>query len=219
MLDSAIGEVRQEALHVAELQRKEEQRLRRQGVELQEMFDFFRQQFTEVAAKSQRVDDVRRQLIERIEVMEEQVSSVKHEEETTGNDIDRVEKMEAEHYISQQERIESLRLQMKSQLGEMRQVGDQRMDRYMNRFIGIDDRLREIEQMLGELPSRFEALEKRRKDRLGDRRYRGMVGAATVSRDGERARRGSEAPGRARLRTGQAIASILIERKRTRLGI
>ena len=36
-LDSAIGEVRQEALHVAELQRMEEQRLRRQGVELQEM--------------------------------------------------------------------------------------------------------------------------------------------------------------------------------------
>ena len=34
------------------------------------------------------------------------------------------------------------------------------MDRYMNRFIGIDDRLREIEQMLGELPSRFEALER-----------------------------------------------------------
>src|SRR5205814_7879892 len=73
-LDSAIGEVRNEALHVAELQRQEEQRLRRQGVELQEQFEALRQQFTDVAARSQRVDDVRRQLIERIEAMEEQMS-------------------------------------------------------------------------------------------------------------------------------------------------
>src|SRR5438874_13501999 len=83
-LDSARGEVRGESLHVAELQRMEEQRLRRQGIELQELFEALRQQFNEVAARSQRVDDVRRQLIERIEGVEEQLALLRQGEQHTG---------------------------------------------------------------------------------------------------------------------------------------
>jgi chromosome segregation ATPase len=165
-LDTAIGEVRSEALHVAELQRMEEQRLRRQGVELQELFEALRQQFTEVAARSQRVDDVRRQLIERIEAVEEQITVVNKEDETTDNDLDRIEKLTTEHYLALQERLETVRVQIEGQLGEMRQVADQRMDRYMSRFTGTEERLRATEQMLSELPSRFEALE-RRDEKLG----------------------------------------------------
>ena len=74
-LDSALAEVRQEAIHVAELQTLEEQRLRRQGMELQGMFESLRQQFGDVSAKSQRVDDVRRQLTERIEAVEDRIGS------------------------------------------------------------------------------------------------------------------------------------------------
>src|SRR5439155_17841042 len=114
-LDSAIGEVRNEALHVAELQRMEEQRLRRQGVELQELFEALKQQFAEVAARSQRVDDVRRQLIERIEAVEEQISMVHKGEETTDNDLDRVEKLATEQYLVQQERLETIRVQIEAQ--------------------------------------------------------------------------------------------------------
>jgi chromosome segregation ATPase len=165
-LDSAIGEVRNEALHVAELQRMEEQRLRRQGIELQELFEALRQQFTEVAAKSQRVDDVRRQLIERIEAVEQQISMVHQGEETTDIDLDRVEKLATEQYLAQQDRLETIRVQIEAQLAEMRQVADQRMDRYLGRFTTIEERLRATEQMLGELPSRFEALE-RRDEKLG----------------------------------------------------
>lgn len=160
-LDTAIGEVRQEALHVAELQRMEEQRLRRQGVELQELFEGLRQQFTEVGARSQRVDDVRRQLIERIEGVEEQLTLVRAEEQATDSDIERVEKTSTEQYLVQQERLETVRAQLEAQLGEMRQVADQRLERYMNRFTAVDDRIRSVEQMLSEIPSRFEALERR----------------------------------------------------------
>src|SRR5439155_21474091 len=118
-LDAAIGEVRNEALHVAELQRMEEQRLRRQGMELQELFEALRQQFTEVAARLQRGDDVRRQLIERIEAVEEQISMVHKGEETTDNDLDRVEKLSTEQYLVQQERLETIRVQIEAQLVEM----------------------------------------------------------------------------------------------------
>jgi chromosome segregation ATPase len=165
-LDTAIGEVRAEALHVAELQRMEEHRLRRQGVELQELFETLRQQFGEVSAKSQRVDEVRRQLVERIEAVEELLSLVRNEEKSTNDDLERLEKLGTEQYLVQQERLEAIRMQIDSQLSEMRQVADQRMERYMGRFTGVDDRIRSIEQMLSEIPSRFEALE-RRDERIG----------------------------------------------------
>lgn len=160
-LDSAMGEVRQEALHVAELQTLEEQRLRRQGMELQGMFEVLRQQFTDVSAKSQRVDDVRRQLTERIEAIEDRVSVVITTEEKVDDEIERVEKQGNEQYLVQQERLETVRVQLDAQLGEMRSVNDQRMDRIMVRFNGIDERLRAMEQSLAEIPSRFDALERR----------------------------------------------------------
>ncbi len=165
-LDSAIGEVRGEALHVAELQRVEEQRLRRQGVELQELFETLRQQFTEVAAKSQRVDDVRRQLVERIEAVEEQLALLRKTEEGIDTQLDRLEKMGTDQYVAQQERLETTRVQLEAQLIEMRQVADQRIERYMARFAATDDRLRAIEQLISELPGRFEALE-RRDEKIG----------------------------------------------------
>jgi chromosome segregation ATPase len=160
-LDSAIGEVRQEALHLGELQSMEEQRLRRQGVELQGLFEGLRQQFGDVSAKSQRVDDVRRQLTERIEATEEQLTLIKNEAGSVHLDMERVEKTSNEQDLIQQERLETVRVQLESQVGEQRGINDQRMDRIMTRFSGVEERLRAVEQLLSELPSRFDALERR----------------------------------------------------------
>jgi chromosome segregation ATPase len=160
-LDSAIGEVRQEALHLAELQSLEEQRLRRQGVELQGLFETLRQQFGDVSAKSQRVDDVRRQVTERIEAVEEQLTLIRNESGTAQLDVERVEKAANEQGLIQQERLETVRVQLEAQVGEQRSVNDQRMDRIMSRFTTMEERLRATEQMLSELPSRFDALERR----------------------------------------------------------
>jgi chromosome segregation ATPase len=160
-LDSAIGEVRQEALHLAELQTMEEQRLRRQGVELQGLFEGLRQQFGDVSAKSQRVDDVRRQLTERIEAAEEQLTLMKNEAGSVHLAVERVEKISNEQDLIQQERLETVRVQLEAQVGEQRGINDQRMDRIMTRFSGMEERLRATEQLLSELPSRFDALERR----------------------------------------------------------
>ena len=160
-LEATISEVRDETLHVGELQRIEEQRLRRQGVELQEMFESLRQQFAEIAARSQRVDDVRKQLTERIEVIEEQIKPIHQVEETMSDDIERIERTANEQYIAQQERLEVIRVQLESQLSEFRQLHDQRTDRTMSRFNQLEERLRSIDSALSELPSRFEALERR----------------------------------------------------------
>lgn len=165
-LEWTINEARQETLHVAELQRMEEQRLRRQGVELQGLFEALRQQFTDVAARSQRVDDVRHQLSERIEALETSIQPVLTVEESLEGEIERVERVGNEQYISQQERLELIRAQVDAQLGEVRQLNDQRTDRVLGRFGQVEDRLRVIEAALSELPSRFESLE-RRDDLIG----------------------------------------------------
>lgn len=160
-LEATIADVRKEALHIGELQRIEEQRLRRQGVELQELFESLRQQFGEIAARSQRVDDVRKQLGERIERIEEQLQPIHEVEETLTDDLQRIETMANEQYIAQQERLEVVRLQLESQVGEIRQLHDQRTDRTMSRFNQLEERVRSIDSALSELPSRFEALERR----------------------------------------------------------
>lgn len=160
-LDSAMGEVRQEAVHLAELQSMEEQRLRRQGMELQGLFEALRQQFGEVASRSQRVDDVRRQLTERLDAMDETLERQRVDEATIRHDIGQLEKTSNEQYLLQQERLENVRSQIEAQLGEMRNIGDQRTDRIMTRFNGVDERLRAIEQLISEFPTRFEALERR----------------------------------------------------------
>jgi len=160
-LRGALADVRQETAHVAELQRLEEQRLRRQGVELQGLFENLRQQFTEVSSKSQRVDDVRHQLTERIEAVEGQLAPLYKDEADLHSDFERIERLATEQYLAQQERIETIRTQLEAQFAEQRQVSDQRMDRFTARFGGMDDRLRVIDQLLNELPSRFAALEQR----------------------------------------------------------
>jgi chromosome segregation ATPase len=130
-------------------------------MELQGMFEALRQQFGDVSAKSQRVDDVRRQLTERVEAVEERLGTVVTEGTSQAIDLDRVEKIAGEQYLLQQERLETVRVQLEAQLSEQRSVNDQRMDRIMSRFNGIDERLRTLEQGLSELPSRFDALERR----------------------------------------------------------
>ena len=160
-IQESIGEVRQETVHVAELQGMEEQRLRRQGMELQGLFEALRQQFTEVAAKSQRVDDVRHQLTERIEAIEEKLEPIRDKGDELRKEMARIETLGTEQYMAEQSRLETVRVQLESQIGEMRQVTDQRTDRYMARLNTIDERLRDIEQRLSEFPSRFEALERR----------------------------------------------------------
>ena len=72
-----------------------------------------------------------------------------------------MEKQANEQDLIQQERLETVRVQIDAQLGEMRTINDQRTDRIMLRFNGIDDRMRAIEQALSEIPSRFDALERR----------------------------------------------------------
>ncbi len=160
-INTEIEEVRRETIQVAELQSKEEQRLRRQGVELQSLFETLRQQFTEVAAKSQRVDDVRHQLSERIDALEKVIQPIYEVEETLGEDIERVEKQATEQYIAQQERLETVRHHLEMQAGELRQLSDQRTDHLLGRFSQVDERIRVAEAALAELPSRFEAMERR----------------------------------------------------------
>jgi chromosome segregation ATPase len=139
----------------------EEQRLRRQGVELRELVESLREQFTDVNSRSQRVEEVRRQLMEHIEGIRSQLSDSGEHNTRFDSLIQRLEKQVHENHGVVQERAETIRGQLAAELAELRQVGDQRMDRYINRFQQLEERIRELDGRLAEIPSHFETLRRR----------------------------------------------------------
>lgn len=157
-LDSVNAETRQEIIRLGELQRIEEQRLRRSGLELQEMVETLRLQFQDTTSRSQRIEDVRRQLIERLEAVEEVVTVLEQEDKRQELVLQRLDKQLLENHLVVQERAEGVRAAFDAELSELRQVGDQRMERYIGRFQHLEDRLRDLEQRLTELPAKFDAL-------------------------------------------------------------
>jgi chromosome segregation ATPase len=160
-LDAVNSETRQEIQRVAELQRIEEQRLRRQGVELQQMVESLREQFTEINSRSQRVDDVRRQLMEHIEGLRAQLNDSGDHSTRFDSLIQRLEKQVLENHTLVQERAETIRGQLAAELAELRQMGDQRMDRHITRFQQLEERIRELDGRLAEIPPHFEMLRRR----------------------------------------------------------
>ena len=168
-LDTVNGETRQEIIRLGELQRIEEQRLRRSGLELQEMVENLRMQFQDTTSRSQRIEDVRRQLIERLEAVEEVVGVLEEEDKRQELVLQRLDKQLLENHLVVQERAEGVRAAFDTELSELRQVGDQRMERYIGRFQHLEDRLRDMEQRLTELPAKFDALVARDLEIEGER--------------------------------------------------
>jgi chromosome segregation ATPase len=157
-LDAVNNETRQEIQRVSELQRLEEQRLRRQGMELQEMVESIRMQFQDTVSRAQRIEDVRRQLLERVEAVEETLATLQQEDTREDGVIQRLDKQILENHLAVQERAESIRATFETELSELRQVSDQRMERHIGRFQFLEERLRDIEQHFTELPPLFEEL-------------------------------------------------------------
>jgi chromosome segregation ATPase len=157
-LDTVNAETRQEVQRVAELQRLEEQRLRRQGVELQEIVEGLRLQFQDTVSRSQRIEDVRRQVMEHLQALEDAVGELQQEDQRQDTILQRLDKQMFDNHRSMQERAEAVRATFEADLAEVRQSSDQRTDRHIGRFQQIDDRLRDLEQRLAELPPLFDRL-------------------------------------------------------------
>jgi chromosome segregation ATPase len=160
-LDAVNAETRQEIQRVAEMQRMEEQRLRRQGAELQELVETLRTQVTEVTSRSGRVEDVRRALLEQIEAVRAEVGDTRERDMHIHSVIARVEKLAVEHHADVQERAETVRAALAAEISEIRQLGEQRMERYINRFQQLEDRIREVDQKLGEQAPHLDLLYRR----------------------------------------------------------
>lgn len=157
-LDAVNNETRQEIQRVAESQRLEEQRLRRQGLELQEAFESLRTQFAEITSRSTRVDDVRRQVLEQIELLQGHLAERIEHETHFSQAISRLDKVVLENHVTVHERIESTRAGFSAELTEVRQIGDQRMDRYITRFQQLEERIRDLDSRIADTLPYFETL-------------------------------------------------------------
>ncbi|HMA37302.1 MAG TPA: hypothetical protein VKY74_22805 [Chloroflexia bacterium] len=160
-LDAVNNETRQEIQRVGELQRLEEQRLRRQGIELQEMVETLKVQFGEVVSRAARVDDVRRQVTEQVETIQAELHDMQELDARLLATVGRLEKQAIENHASLQDHAETVRAAFAAELTDLRQLGDQRMERYINRFQQLEDRIRDLDQRVGDHQPHFEALYRR----------------------------------------------------------
>ena len=160
-LDAVNNETRQEINRVTDLQRVEEQRLRRQGIELQEMVEAVKAQFVEITSRSGRVEEVRRQLLEHLEALAATVGTGQEQYDRLHSVIGRLEKQVSENHDLVQDRLEAVRVQLAAELTEVRQLGDQRMERYVGRFQQLEDRIRDLDSRLADQSPHFETLYRR----------------------------------------------------------
>jgi len=160
-LDAVNNETRQEISRVTDLQRVEEQRLRRQGIELQEMVEAIKGQFVEITSRSGRVEEVRRQLLEHLEALAVMVGAGQENYDRLQSVIGRIEKQVGDNHDLGQDRVEAVRVQLAAELSEVRQLGDQRMERYVGRFQQLEDRIRDLDSRMADQSPHFETLYRR----------------------------------------------------------
>ncbi len=121
------------------------------------MVEGLRTEFVAIAARSSRVDDVRRQLLEHIEGIQAQLGDRVDQYTSVSSTLQRLEQEVIENHDALQERVESLRTALSADLIDLRQIGDQRMERYIGRFQQLEERIRELDQRLIEIQPQFEA--------------------------------------------------------------
>jgi chromosome segregation ATPase len=158
---NAITENRQEVVRVSEAQRIEEQRLRRQDIELQQGIETVRNEFGAVVARVTQMEDTRKRFVEEIDALASSLTTVHAEYNKLEDLIERMNRDNGERYLAQQERIETVRLQLEADAADLRQVSDQRAERMSARLQQFEDRLRAAEGDLSMMPSQIEGLRQR----------------------------------------------------------
>ncbi len=160
-LGSAITENRQEVVRVTEAQRIEEQRLRRQDIELQQGIEGVRNEFGSLVSRVTQVEETRKHFIEEVDALASSLTTIHAEYNKLEDLIERLNHDNGERYLAQQERIETVRVQLEAEAADIRQVGDQRAERLFARLQQFEDRLRAVEGDLSLLPPQIEALKQR----------------------------------------------------------
>lgn len=160
-LNGAIGDNRQEIVRLTEAQRIEEQRLRRQDIEVQQSVEVMRNEFTSMIARIIQLEDTRKRFVEEVDALASSLTTLHAEYNKLEDLLERLSRENGERYLAQQERIETVRVQLEADLADLRQVSDQRGERLFARLQQLEDRLRTVEGDLSLLPGQIEALKQR----------------------------------------------------------
>ncbi len=158
---SAITENRQEVVRISEAQRIEEQRLRRQDIELQQGIESVRNEFGALVARVTQMEETRKRFVEEIDALASSLTTIHAEYNKLEDLIERINRDHGERYLAQQERIETVRLQLEADAADLRQVSDQRAERLSTRLQLLEDRIRITEADISLLPPQIEALRQR----------------------------------------------------------
>ncbi len=155
---AAVTENRQEIVRLVDSQRVEEQRLRRQDVEIQQYIEQVRGEVSQQVARITQLEETRKQFVEEIDALATSLTTTHTEYTRLEDAIVRANRDNSDRYLSQQERLEVVRTQLEADLGDLRQVSEQRVERILSRQQSLDDRIRQLEADLSLVPGQIEAL-------------------------------------------------------------
>ncbi len=137
----------------------EKQQLRRQAVENQQLVADSKYILSEQQSRLVRLDDFRSQIDKVTTEIPEQVKNLDSKITTIGQETKQVERIAAEHYLANQQRIEEIRLQQEEKLTSLQDAEDRQFRQITTWIERIDTYVRDLEQRLTRTHTRLENLQ------------------------------------------------------------
>lgn len=146
----------QEARRVGDELQLEKQSLRRQSVEAQQLVMDVRTVLEEHASRITRLDEIRQHIDLFSDTLPKQLTDLAGRLPELTSEIKRVERISAERFLMNQERLEEVRLQADEKITELQEADEQHLRQLTAWLERVDGYLRELEQRLTRSTTRLE---------------------------------------------------------------
>jgi chromosome segregation ATPase len=161
--DAARVEIRK----VAEELQVEKQSLRRQAVEAQQLVGDLRSILDEQHSRIARLDDIRHQIDVFAEKLPGEVAALDVRISELVGEIKRVDRQASEQFLVTQERIEDVRHQQEEKVTAIQEADEHHVRQLTSWIERVDNLVRELDQRLIRVNSRFEGIQREHASHLG----------------------------------------------------
>ncbi|MFV9504847.1 MAG: hypothetical protein AB4911_09820 [Oscillochloridaceae bacterium umkhey_bin13] len=150
----------QEARRVADDLQIEKQSLRRQAVEAQQLVADVRTVLDDHAARITRLDEIRQHITLFAETLPGQITEVAARLPDINAELKRVERISAERFLMNQERLEEVRQQADEKIGDLRETDETHLRQLSAWLERSDGYIRELEQRIARASSQIDLVQR-----------------------------------------------------------
>lgn len=171
----------QEARRVGEELQVEKQNLRRQAIEAQQLVTEVHSILEEHASRIERIDDIHHRIELFAEQLPGQITEVAEKLPDMVAETKRVERIDTERFLMNQERLEDLRHQAEERLVTLQETDERHLRQLTSWLERLDSWVRELEQRLSRSTNRLEAVQQTHLSRIGELEQRELEVISALS--------------------------------------